>query len=442
MTLALRTDLYELRMAVSYLRHGMTDEAVFSLFVRDLPPERGFLVAAGLESCLGILEQFGFDDDDLASLSRLGFDDEALGLLAGLRFTGEVRAVPEGRVVLAGEPLLEVRAPIAQAQIVETHLLNQVTFQTALASKAARCQLAARDRIELVEFGLRRTAGNDGGLAAARAAGMVGFAGTSNVAAATRYGMRASGTMAHSYIEAFDSEAAAFDAFATDFPEAVTFLVDTYDTIRGLATAIDVIRARRPEHAAVRLDSGDLAELTRASRRALDEAGLHHVGIFVSGDLDEYRLESLLDAGAPIDAAGIGTKLGVSADAPTLNTVYKLVEYGGRPTVKLSAGKATLPGAKQVFRWPGMRDVLSLATEPIPEGTAALLEPVMREGRRLRPSITEAEAVAEARDRFEADLAELPAHCRRLRAPEPPAPVISDVLTALHDAAVRGVARP
>jgi nicotinate phosphoribosyltransferase len=435
MSLALRTDLYELRMAASYLSRAMTAEATFSLYVRDLPPQRGFLVSAGLESCLEVLEQFHFDTGDLAVLEELGFDENQTTALGRLRFTGDVRAVPEGRIVFAGEPLIEVRAPIAEAQIVETHLLNQLTFQTALASKAARCRVAARDRIELVEFGLRRTAGDDGGLAAARAAGIVGFAGTSNVAAAARYGLPASGTMAHSYVEAFGSERAAFDAFAT-------VLVDTYDTRGGVAAAIDVIGARRLERAAVRLDSGDLAALARVTRDTLDAAGLRWVRIFVSGDVDEYALEALLQADAPIDAAGVGTRLGVSADAPWLNTVYKLVEYAGRPTVKLSAGKATLPGAKQVFRGPGLHDVLALAIESAPAGTEPLLEPVMRNGRRLRARVDEAETVATARVRFEADLRGLPPGARRVRDPDAPTPVLSDALTQLRADAVRAVGMP
>ena len=235
---ALLTDLYELNMAASYLRRDMTGAATFSLFVRRLPVERGFLVAAGLEDCLDILEAFSFDEGELAYLAILGFDDAAIERFANLRFTGEVRAVPEGRIVFADEPLLEVTAPIAEAQLVETILLNQMTFQTTLASKAARCRLAGRGQVELVEFGFRRTQGLEAGMAVARGSAMVGFSATSNVEAARRYGLRPAGTMAHSYIEAFATELEAFEAFARDFPGRTTFLVDTYDTLEGVARAI------------------------------------------------------------------------------------------------------------------------------------------------------------------------------------------------------------
>lgn len=262
-----------------------------------------------------------------------------------------MHAVPEGRVVLPNEPLIEVTAPIAEAQLVETFLLNHVTFQTAIATKAARCRLAAGDRIDLVDFALRRTHGVDAGMAVARLSAMAGFAATSNVEAARRYGLQPAGTMAHSYIEAFACEADAFRAYAQDRPAARTFLVDTYDTLDGVRTAIDVIRELGSAGPlAVRLDSGDIAVLARQTRRLLDEAGLAHVEIFASGGLDEYDLERLRRDGVPVDAAGVGTKLGVSADAPYLDSAYKLVAYGDRPAVPVLAD-ALVPLVPTRYAW-------------------------------------------------------------------------------------------
>lgn len=410
----LRTDLYELRMAASYLRRRMHGSATFSLFVRRVPPGRRFLVAAGVASCLEFLERYRLSGEDLEELARLGFDRPTLDDLATVRFSGDVMAVPEGRIVLAGEPLLEVTAPIAEAQLVETALLQLTTFPTAVASKAARCRLAAGDAMELVEFGLRRAQGAEAGTAAAWGAGIVGFAGTSNVEAALRFGMRAVGTMAHSYVEAFPDELSAFRAFAEDHPSQSTFLVDTYDTEQGIARAIEVIRALDLPHAAVRLDSGHLGELARTARRLLDEAGLASVRIFVSGNLDEHRLSELVASGAPVDGAGVGTQLAVSADAPYLETVYKLVAYEGRPVRKLSEGKASLPGAKQVWRRRGLADVVCLRHEEPPADAEALLEPVMAGGRRLLPTLSADKTLTEANRRFDEDLGRLPPAARAL----------------------------
>jgi nicotinate phosphoribosyltransferase len=434
---ALITDLYELNMAASYLRRGMVGPATFSLFVRRLPPMRGFLVAAGVEDALDFLGQLSFEPADLDYLAALGFDDNACSSFAGLRFDGEVWAMPEGQVVLADEPLLEVTAPLPQAQLVETALLNYLTFQTALASKAARCRLAAAGRIELVEFGFRRTHGIDAGIAAARLAALAGFSATSNVEAARRHDLRCSGTMAHSYIEAFPSELEAFRAFAHDLPSQTTFLVDTYDTLSGVAHAIQVIKELGLEtRSAIRLDSGDLASLARASRVMLDSAGLTRVRILVSGGLDEHDLARLVANGAPVDAAGVGTRLGVSADAPYLDSVYKLVTYDGRPVAKQSEGKATLPGAKQVFRGPGLRDVLGLRDDPAPEGTRPLLQPMMAGGRRVLPP----GSLAQARARLEADLAALPASAKDLTSPLPPTVRRTAGLEALARQVARGKA--
>ena len=415
-------------MALSYLREDMRGPATFSLFVRTLPPGRGFLVAAGLEPALDYLSRFRVgqaDVEDFAAVLHRPVGD--LAPLQGLSFDGQVRAVPEGRIVFAGEPLLEVTAPLPQAQLVETALLTMLCHQTAVASKAARCMLAAGGR-PLVDFSLRRTHGSEAGMQAARLCALVGFAGTSNVAAARRYGIPAAGTMAHSYIEAFASEEAAFRAFARTHPGPVTFLVDTYDTARGVATAARVLKdlGLGPE-CAIRLDSGELGAEARRARAALDAAGLEDVRIIVSGGLDEYGVAALVREGAPIDAYAVGTKVGTAADAPYLDAAYKLVEYDARPMMKLSASKVTAPGPKQVFRGPGLRDVVGLANEEPPAGTEPLLQPVMRGGLRTEPPA----ALSTARARFEADLAALPEEARRVDGPIAPVPVASMRLTAL-----------
>jgi nicotinate phosphoribosyltransferase len=428
---ALLTDLYELNMAASYLRRGMARTATFSLFVRRLPPNRGFLVAAGLEPCLEFLEGFAFEDDDLRFLAdTLGYDHETIEGFRSLHFDGDVWAVPEGRIVFADEPLLEVTASISVAQLVETYLLNQISFQTTIASKAARCRMAARDR-ELVDFAFRRTQGADAAMAVARTTAMVGFVSTSNVEAARRYGLPAAGTMAHSYIESFPSEAEAFRAFAEDFPDRTTFLVDTYDTLNGVRIATKVIGelGLGPSgRLGVRLDSGDLETLARDARAILDEAGLPNVRIFASGGLDEIDVDRLVTAGAPIDAFGVGTRVGVSSDAPYLDSVYKLVEYDGRPVLKLSEAKATEPGRKQVFRGAD-GDVIGLRDEPIQPGTEPLLVPVMLGGTRTGPP----RSISTARRLFEADLVRIPKGAKRVQDPHPVQPSFSPALIRLTD---------
>lgn len=428
---ALLTDLYELNMAASFIRRGMRDEATFSLFVRDLPRQRGFLVAAGLEPSLEFLETFRFEEEDLRYLGdELGFDTDVLDAFRELRFEGDVWAVPEGRIVYANEPLLEITAPIAVAQLVEPYLLNQMTFQTTIASKAARCRVAAGGK-DLVDFSLRRTQGLDAAINVARVTSIVGFSATSNVEAARRFDLPVAGTMAHSYIEAFPSEAEAFRAFAQDMPRRTTFLVDTYDTLNGVETAIEVIRELGLEdNLGVRIDSGDLDELSREVRRVLDEAGMQAVRIFASGGLDEHDLERLVRAGAPIDAFGVGTRMGVSADAPYLDSAYKLVEYDGRPMLKLSAMKATAPGRKQVFRG-AEGDTIGLRNEPVPDDHEPLLVPVMHEGRRTGPHRT----LETARHLFEADLQHVPERARRIGDPEAPVTRFSDALQRLTEEA-------
>jgi nicotinate phosphoribosyltransferase len=416
---ALWTDLYELKMAASYLRRGMAGPATFSLFVRHLPPERGYLVAAGLADCLSFLESFGFTSADLAYLRDVhDFDEPTQKTLAGLQFSGDVWAVPEGHIVFADEPLIEVTAPIAEGQLLETYLLNQMTFQTTIASKAARCVVAAGGR-DVVDFAFRRTQSPEAAMSVARVSAMVGFAGTSNVEAARRFGLRAIGTMAHSYVQAFPTERQAFRAFAEDFPESTTFLVDTFDTMDGVRSAIDVIRELGlTARLGIRLDSGDLGELARGGRRLLDGAGLNDVQIVASGGLDEYEITRLLAEGAPIDTFGVGTKMGVSADAPYLDSVYKLVAYGERPVMKLSPAKITAPGAKQVFRRVDgpFDDVIGLRDEPIPPDRKALLVQVMRDGRR----VAEGDDLHAANERFRRDLLRLPDSARRIERPTHP----------------------
>ncbi|HWO72109.1 MAG TPA: nicotinate phosphoribosyltransferase [Dehalococcoidia bacterium] len=412
---ALFTDLYELTMLQAYFDEGLSGEAVFDLFVRRLPPQRQFLVACGLEPALEYLEGFRFAEEDLAYLESLGrFTPPFLRWLEGFRFTGDLWAMPEGTIAFAEEPLIEVVAPLPQAQVVETFLLNQITFGTLIASKAARAVLVSRGK-RLIDFGSRRAHGTDAGLKAARALYLAGYDATSNVEAGRLYGIPVSGTMAHSYVQAHESELDAFRAFVRTYPDTV-LLVDTYDTEEGVRTAVKLAREMGDgTFRGIRLDSGDLAGLAKASRAILDEAGLHHVQVFVSGGLDERRIDSILSSGAPVEAFGVGTAAVVSSDAPALDTAYKLVEYEGRPRIKLSTEKSTLPGKKQVFRrFEGGRmreDVLALAEERL-EGEP-LLRQVMRGGRR-----TEAgrETLEQARERARTQIAALPDALRSLDA--------------------------
>jgi nicotinate phosphoribosyltransferase len=413
----LLTDLYQLTMLQAYYEQEMTDTAVFELFVRKLPEGRKFLVAAGLEQALDFLEgaRFGPEELDWIERSKL-FGPRFAARLAGWRFTGEVDAMPEGTLFFPDEPILRVVAPMPEAQLVETRLLNLVHFQTVIASKAAHIRLAAPGK-GLVDFGLRRAHGAEAGLLAARAAYLAGFDGSATALAGPRFGIPVFGTMAHSFIQAHEHEADAFRHFAAAFPQNAVLLVDTYDTLEGARRAA----ATPGRLKGVRLDSGDLDALSREVRRILDAAGHREAVIFASGNLDEDRVGALVAAGAPIDSFGIGTGLTTSADAPYLDAVYKLEEYAGRARRKRSTGKATWPGRKQVWRSLGAggrfaRDVITVLGDAQPGG--ALLAPAMRGGKRLaRP------ALAEARARCLAELARLPA----------PAVEISAALRALAD---------
>ncbi len=390
----LLTDLYQLNMLQAYLDHGVTGTAVFEFFVRDVPPERNFLIVAGVEPALDYLENLRFSEDDLAWLKDSGrFGNEVIDYLRAFRFTGTVSAMAEGTVFFADEPMLQVTAPLPMAHLVESRLINLLQFQTMIASKAARMLLAAPGKL-LVDFGLRRAHGAEAGVMAARASYLAGFAGTATVLAGKLYGMPLYGTMAHSFIEAWDEEAAAFESFARARPDNLVLLIDTYDTLaaaRKVVTLAPRLRAAGITIRAVRLDSGDLAALSKGVRQILDAGGLAEVTIFASGGLDEHGIARLLAGGAPIDGFGIGTSLTTSSDRPALDCAYKLQEYAGVARRKRSIGKATWPGRKQVWRrlWADGRmagDTISLADDR-QEGEP-LLAPVMREGRRLGPAQT------------------------------------------------------
>jgi nicotinate phosphoribosyltransferase len=420
---ALFTDLYELTMAQAYAQQGMEDEAVFELFFRELPPERNYAVAAGLDDALSYLERFRFTDDDLRYLAGLAlFAPDFLERLRSLRFTGDVWAMPEGTPVFPNEPILQVVAPLVEAQLVETLLLNQIHFQTVAASKAARVVAAAQGR-NVVEFGARRAHGADAALKVARASYLVGAQGTSCVLAGKRYGIPVFGTMAHSYIQSHHDELAAFEHFARAFPNT-TLLVDTYDTLSGVRKVIEL--SRRLGDAfnvrAVRLDSGDLAALAKAARQMLDEAGLTRLEIFASSELDEHKIARLLKDGAPIDGFGVGTRMAVSADAPTLDVAYKLVAYAGRPSMKLSSHKQLYPGRKQIFRQSEKdrfaRDILARHDESFPG--EPLLTPMMRRGQHTSAGRA---TLADARARAAAELARLPETLRELSPAPRPYPV-------------------
>lgn len=406
--MGLLVDQYQFTMLRAYHAEGMLGQAVFSLFVRRLPPERNYLLACGLDTVLGVLEQLHFPDDALAHLASVeGFDESFLGWLSGLRFRGDVWAVPEGTPVFANEPILEVRASLPEAQVVETLVMNQIHLQTVLASKASRVKAAAGDR-GVVDFGLRRMHGTDAGLKSARAFHIAGVDATSNVLAGRVYGVPVTGTMAHSYVQAHEGEMEAFRAFMRVFPETV-LLVDTYDTLEGVRTVVRLARELGDDFRVrgVRLDSGDLDALARASREILDAAGLEDLRILASGGLDEWSIRELVRAGAPIDGFGVGTGMGVAADAPSLDIAYKLTEYEGEGRLKLSPGKPILPGRKQIFRVEeeerAVRDVL--AGEGEHHRGRPLLRQVMSAGERTESG---REGLDVARDRAAEELSRLP----------------------------------
>jgi nicotinate phosphoribosyltransferase len=430
--IALLTDLYELTMAASYLEHGFNGPACFSLSVRRLPQRRGYLVAAGTERFFEAVEALQFDAASLEYLDSLKlFNPDFLDYLGRFRFTGTIRAIPEGTIFFAEEPILEIDAPLIEAQLLETLAINQVGVATMIASKAARSYGAAQGR-RLIEFGLRRAQGADAGLLAARSSYLAGFNGTANVLAGKRYGIPVYGTMAHSYVMAHERERDAFADFVQSFPKLSTLLIDTYDTVKGADNAAQValeLKQSGVELQGVRLDSGDLADLSKRVRKVLDVRGLAQTSIFASGNLDEYAIAELVRAKAPIDAFGVGTAMVVSSDAPSLDMTYKLVEYEGRPRVKTSRHKITLPGRKQVFRaWSraGMPylDLIGLVEEssstvarefkPTPDKITELMTPRVRDGRRIEPNPT----LAHAREIFLEGFARLDSPLKALERPE------------------------
>jgi nicotinate phosphoribosyltransferase len=415
-TSPLLTDLYQINMIQAYLDHGDTKTAVFELFVRTLPDRRGFLLAAGLYQALDFLEHLRFSAADIAWLESTGrFGKELLDYLGAFRFTGDVHAMPEGTAFFANEPILRVTAPLPQAQFVESRLINILHFQSLVAAKAARMVLAAPNKL-LVDFGMRRAHGAEAGLMAARASYIAGFAGTATVLAGEKFGIPLYGTMAHSFIEAFDDEAAAFETFARARPDNVVLLLDTYDTAAAARKVVALaprLKAAGIAIRGVRLDSGDLVALSKSVRGILDQGGLKEVTIFASGGLDEDSLAAFARANAPIDGIGIGTSLTTSADVPSIDCVYKLQEYAGLPRRKRSEQKATWPGRKQVWRRYDANgrmagDLLSLeghnrAGEP-------LIQLVMQSGRRVQPS----PSLDEIRHLAKRELERLPEALRRL----------------------------
>lgn len=434
-TSALLTDLYQLTMVQAYLKEGMEEPAVFEFFVRKLPAHRNFFLAAGLEQALQFLSQLQVTGDEIAWLGRMGrFEPAFLRYMESLRFTGDVDAMPEGTVFFPNEPILRIVAPLPQAQLVETRLMNLLNFQTMIASKAARSGLVAGGK-PIIDFGLRRAHGAEAGLLAARASFIAGFAGTATVLAGMQYGIPIYGTMAHSFIQAHKDEVTAFEHFAQAQPGNVLLLIDTYDTeaaARKVVALAPLLKGRGITIQGVRLDSGDLADHARKVRRILDEGGLEQAQILASGNLDEYRVQALVAGEAPIDSFAVGTAMTTSADAPSLDCAYKLQEYAGRPCRKRSEGKATWPGRKQVYRHRTSVGQLAYdvvtTTDDVQNGEP-LLQPVMKAGRRLAPS----PGLTDIRHQVAAQLGQLPAQLRQL---EPGAPYevrISPRLRALAE---------
>lgn len=407
---SLLIDLYQLSMVQAYLENGQTQEAVFEFFVRKLPPTRNYYLAAGLEQALNYLEGDHFSAANIDWLHQTGrFGEDLLDYLREFQFSGTVHAMPEGTVFFPDEPILRVTAPLPEAQLVETRLINILHYQSLIATKASRQVLQAKNKL-LVDFGLRRAHSAEAGLMAARASYIAGFAGTATVLASKLYGIPIFGTMAHSFVQVFDDEVAAFEAFARARPDNLVLLIDTYDTERAAEKIVRLapkLRAQGISVSAVRIDSGDLIDLSKRVRQIFDEGGLKEVTIFVSGGLDENDLAAITRAGAPIDGFGIGTSLTTSSDLPGLDCAYKLQEYAGIPRRKRSTGKATLPGRKQVWRHFGpdrrmVGDVLSIEGDL--QSGMPLIGCVMADGHRAgqTPSLDE------IRERAKNNLAQLP----------------------------------
>jgi nicotinate phosphoribosyltransferase len=432
-TSPLTTDLYELNMIQAYLDRGEDKEAVFEFFVRRLPERRGFLLAAGLDDALGYLETLQFSSAEIDWLrGTRRFGKNLLDYLAAFRFTGDVHAIPEGTACFPNEPLIRITAPLPQAQLVETRLINILHYQTLIASKAARMVLAAPGKI-LSDFGLRTAHGAEAGLFSARASYLAGFSSAANVLAGERYGVPIVGTMAHSFVQVHEDETQAFEDFARARPEGIVLLIDTYDTEEGARKVVALaprLKADGISIRGVRIDSGDLTAMARKVRAILDAGGLKDVIILVSGGITEDVLQGMTQAKAPIDGFGIGVNLAASVDVPALDCAYKLQEYAGKPKRKLSEGKATWPGRKQVWRtYDGdgrmMVDILTIEGDKQPG--EALIVPVMRGGKRIAPSPT----LAQIRERAARDLARLPPPLAQLRHGAHYTVAVSDALEAL-----------
>ena len=432
----LTTDLYELNMVQAYLDRGEIKEAVFEFFVRRLPARRSFMVAAGLDDALSYLETLQFSEADIAWLKSTGrFRDNMLEYLAAFRFTGDVHAIPEGSVCFPNEPLLRITAPLPQAQLVESRLINIMNFQTLVASKAARMVLAAPGKV-LADFGLRTAHGAEAGLYSARASYIAGFGGAANVAAGQRYGIPIVGTMAHSFVQVHDDEMQAFENFARARPDGIILLIDTYDTEAGARKVVELaprLAADGISIRGVRIDSGDLTAAASKVRGILDDGGLRDAIILVSGGIDEDVLQAMVKAGAPIDGYGIGVSLATSIDAPAFDCAYKLQEYAGHPKRKLSEGKQTWPGRKQVWRAYDAEgrmcgDILSLETDK--QAGETLIAQVMRGGKRIGA----APPLDQIRDRAVHDLARLPLAMVQL---QPGASYPVEVADALRNLAIQ-----
>ena len=435
----LSTDLYELNMVQAYLDRGEQAEAVFEFFIRRLPARRNFLLAAGLETVLDYLETLRFTPQHIAWLKQTGrFKANLLDYLASFRFTGDVHAMPEGTVCFPNEPLLRITAPLPIAQLVESRIINILHFQTLIASKAARMVLAAQGK-SLADFGLRSAHGAEAGLLAARASYIAGFSGAANVEAGERFGIPVVGTMAHSFVQIHDDESAAFENFARSRPDGVIFLIDTFNTEAGARKVVALAPRLRSEGVnirGVRIDSGDMIAMSRKVRRILDEGGLNDVIILASGGVDEDFIAKVVELEAPIDGFGVGSSLDSSTDAPTLDCAYKLQEYRGKPKRKLSEGKVTWPGRKQVWRKRSAEGRMAgdvLALESAPRDGESLIVPVMKSGERVRTAPT----LDEIRSRAAAELSRLPEPLRGLK-PARPYPVeISPELEQLAEEATR-----
>jgi nicotinate phosphoribosyltransferase len=408
-------------MAASYYNEKMFAPATFSLFIRNYPENWGYFVVAGLDEVLDYMEHFYFTGAEIDYLRTTGlFSNEFLDFLADARFTGDVWAMKEGEVFFADEPVLEVTAPIIEGQLVETYIINAIHLQSLICTKASRCVTASEGRT-LVDFSLRRTHGADAGIRVARSSYIAGFGATSNVLAGRLYGIPISGTMAHSYITAFEEEIESFRAFVRAHPDNTVLLIDTYDTLSGARKACEVgreMKERGQKLRGVRLDSGDMADLSRKVRKMLDEVGLNDTIILASSGFDEYKITDVLARGARIDGFGVGTNMGVSEDVPSTDMAYKMVEYDGRPVLKLSADKVTLPAGKQVYRALDRngrfaRDTIALRGETAVPESFPLLAKVMEKGRRVF-----GETLDDARKRCAASLGKLPEKVARVTDPE------------------------